>query len=60
VKERKSARIVAREKEKRKLSREALARWKDPPDALERFHKAASLIIGHTSHRRAGMKLKPP
>jgi hypothetical protein len=56
VKERKSARIVAREKEKRKLARETLARWKDPPDALERFRETVSLIVGHTSHGKAETK----
>jgi uridine kinase len=56
VKERKSARLVAREKEKRKLAREALSRWKDPPDALERFRETVALIVGHTSHGKAGAK----
>jgi hypothetical protein len=59
VKERKSARIVAREKEKRKLAREALSRWKDPPNALERFRETIALVVGHTSHGKAGTKFKP-
>lgn len=54
MKERKSARIVARKKEKQKLAREALARWKDSPDALERFRETVSLIVGSASVRTPG------
>lgn len=51
MKEQKSARIVAQEKEKRRLAREALARWKDPPDAAERFRDTVSLIVrGRSLH----------
>ncbi len=54
VKERESARIVARKRKSKSSLGKRSRRWKDPPDDLERFRETVSLIVGSASVRTPG------